>query len=201
MTPRLLIQVPLVLALFTACGGSSTPEPDTPKDFVEEGEEQPTGEAPEEPAPEEEPVDEGPPGPSGKTPKEILESEGIRFVLSFNSSEVGIEAGERCDKKHKDDPKGRNQCMKTARATVKEDVMHFELGKLGKWVWTTSTQRGSTLKQLKQVNFTWGKETKNSIEITTSRDEKVVVGVPNNYSIVIDHPTHGKLTYDSKRSE
>lgn len=208
MTIRLTVSSCLFLFLSSACGGSAQSEADAPEGSVEgpvDGSvEEPAGETAELPV--EEPVaeadgDKGPPGPSGRTPKEIVEAEGIRFVLSFNSSDVGIKAGERCDSQHKNDPQKRNQCMKTARATVKEDVMQFQLGSLGKWVWTTSTQRGSTLQTLKQVNFTWGEETKNSIAIQTSRDEKVVIGVPNNYSIVIDHPNHGKLTYDSKRSE
>ena len=197
MIIRLTIFTSLSLFLSTACGGSASPQPAAPEDPVEAPAEEPI----EEPKAEEEPVDDGPSGPTGGTPKEIVESEGVRFVLAFNNSDVGIKAGERCDSKHKSDPKGRNQCMKAARATVKEDVMHFQLGSLGKWVWTTSTQRGSTLQQLKQVNFTWGEETKNSIEIQTSRGEKVMILVPNNYSIVIEHPTHGKLTYDSKRSD
>ena len=186
-----------LLLSFVACGGSASPEPAAPENTPV----QPTEEPEEAPPVQEEPADEGPAGPTGQTPKDVVGSEGVRFVLSFNNSEVGIKAGERCDSKHPNDPKGRNQCMKTARATVKEDVLHFQLGSLGKWVWTTSTQRGSTLQQMKQVNFTWGEETKNSVEILTSRGEKVLISVPNNYSIEIEHPTHGKLTYDSKRSD
>lgn len=208
MTLRLTISTSIVLIFSAACGGTAQPEPTAPEAPVEEPTETPVEEPSDETANEtaesaekEDPADQGPPGPSGRTPKQIVEAEGIRFVLSFNSSEVGIKAGEECDSKHKSDPQRRNQCLKTARATVKEDVMQFELGSLGKWVWTTSTQRGSTLQTLKQVNFTWGPETKNSVTIETSKDEKVVIGVPNNYSIVIEHPTHGKLTYDSKRSE
>lgn len=199
MTIRLTISTSLFLFLSAACGGSAVPEPEPASS--EAPVEKPVEEPKAKPEVEETPVEDGPPGPTGRTPKEIVESEDIRFVLSFNSSDVGIKAGERCDSKHKNDPKGRNQCMKAARSTVKEDVMQFQFGSLGKWVWTTSTQRGSTLQQIKQVNFTWGEETKNSIEIQTSKGEKVVIGVPNNYSIVIEHPTHGKLTYDSKRSE
>lgn len=70
-------------------------------------------------------------------------------------------------------------------------MLQVELGQLSKWVWTTS-QQGSTLRNLKQTNFEWGEETKNPIENTTSRGEKVLIGVPNNYSIIIDNPVHGK---------
>lgn len=201
MTHRLTVfTAPLLLTVSTACGGSKAPESETPQEPVESSVEE-TEEPVEEPALEEEPVDEGPPGPTGRTPKEIVEAEGIRFVLDFKHSDVGIAAGERCDEKHSDDPRARNQCMKAARSRVKADVMQFELGKLGKWVWTTSRQRGSTLSLLKQTNFTWGEQTKNSITIHTSRGEEVVLGVPNNYSITIEHPTHGTLKYDSKRSD
>lgn len=150
----------------------------------------------------EEPKEEGPEGPSGgRKPKDIVGAEGSRFVLNFNSSEIGIKAGEECDAKHKDDPRRRNECVKNARSRVKEDVMQFQPNPAGVWAWTTSTQRGSTLIKIRQTNFDWGAETKNSIELKPSKGDPVVLGVPNNYSIVFDHPTHGKLTYDSKRSD
>jgi hypothetical protein len=191
-----LLAAPLSF-LAVSCGSSATPAPQDQTTPAEP----PTQDEPTEPAVVEEPAEEGPTGPTGSSPKDIVSAEGVRFVLSFNNSDVGMKAGERCDSRYKNDPKGRNQCMKDARASVKEDVLHFQMGSLGKWVWTTSTQRGSTLSQLKQVNFTWGEETKNSVEIQTSRGEKVVISVPNNYSIVIPHPTHGMLTYDSRRSD
>jgi hypothetical protein len=214
MTYRLSVCSSLLFLLATACGGGATKEAESPSEPPAEASGQPTSEpstgaevAPdagaEAPAPEPEaPKDEGPAGPSGgRTPKDIVGAEGSRFVLNFNSSEIGVKAGEECDAKHKSDPKKRNECIKYARTRVKEDVMQFELSPTGRWVWTTSTQRGSTLIQLRKTNFDWGAETKNSIELKPSSGDAVVLGVPSNYSVVFDHPTHGKLTYDSKRND
>lgn len=204
MTYRLPICSSLFLLITAGCGGGATPEAESPAESAAESgaveEEAPSESEPEPVA--EEPEDEGPEGPSGgRKPKDIVGSEGSRFVLNFNSSEIGIKAGEECDAKHKNDPRRRNECVKNARSRVKEDVMQFQANPAGVWVWTTSTQRGSTLIKLRQTNFDWGEETKNSIELKPSNGSPVVLGVPNNYSIVFDHPTHGKLTYDSKRSD
>jgi hypothetical protein len=147
-----------------------------------------------------EPASSEPAGPTGRSPKEMLTVESTRFVLSFSSSDPGIKAQESCDSQHSNDPKKRNDCMKTARSTVKADVMQFVEGE-GRWVWTVSTQRGNTLTPLKKTNFTWGEETKNSVAIQPSKGDKVVIGVPNNYSITIEDPQHGKLTYDAKLSD
>lgn len=203
MKAKQLLSPLLLMCLTTACGSAATPEPSTPKE--PEAEKTAVPEEPETPIAEEPSAVEEPPsatvaaGPSsGRTPKDIVGAESVRFVLSFTNSEVGIKAGERCDQQHGADPQKRNECMKSARALVKEDVVQFEEGASGQWVWTTSQQRGSTLLPLKKTNFTWGKETKDSIELQPSKGDKVVVGVPSNYSIVIEHPQHGKLTYDSK---
>lgn len=218
MTYRLPACSSLFVLLATACGSGATPQAESPADpAVETGAAEPadesesgseseseseSGSGSEPVAEPEEPKNEGPAGPSGgRKPRDIVGSEGSRFVLNFNSSEAGVKAGEECDAKHKDDPQRRNECVKNARTTVKEDVMQFQENPAGVWVWTTSTQRGSTLIKLRQTNFTWGAETSNSIELKPSSGSAVILGVSNNYSVVIDHPTHGKLTYDSKRSD
>lgn len=202
-----------LLFVATACGGQA-PEPSVPEGS--KGPEEPAGE--EDPADAESssddmgadqsedlsepeaPASTEPTGPSGRTPKEMLTVESTRFVLSFSSSDPGLKAQERCDSQHSNDPQKRNECMKAARSTVKEDVMQFVEGQ-GRWVWTVSTQRGNTLTPLKKTNFTWGEETKNSVEIQPSKGPKVLIGVPNNYSITIEDAQHGKLTYDAKISE
>lgn len=202
------------LLLLAACGGSPGPGPETPEQTAgDSGEpaasEEPTestdeGEGAEatEPGEESSPTPEEPAGPSGGlTPLSVVGAESARFVLNFNASDPGIKAAERCDSQTNGDLRLRNQCMAKARTTVKEDVMQFKTGDSGRLVWTTSTQRGSTLVQLRQTNFTWGPETKNSVEIQPSKGPKVVISVPNNYSIAIEHDEHGKLVYDSKRSE
>jgi hypothetical protein len=205
------LPLPLLFILATACGGGATKEPASPEGSTteepsesaldEEGEEAPMEEESAEVPAEEELAPGEPTGPSGRTPKQVLETEETRYVLSFSSSDVGIKAEEDCNQKHGDNPQKRSQCMKTARSGVKEDVLEFKISGTGKWVWITSNQRGSTLRPLKTLNFTWGEETKNSVTILPSKGEKVVVGVPNNYSITVDHPKHGKMVYDAKSSD
>lgn len=202
------------LLLLGACGGSPAPGPETPEQAAADSGEPASGADPAESSDDtegsgtEETGDDAPsnpdepPGPSGGlTPLSVVGAENARFVLNFNASDPGIKAAERCDSQTKGDLRLRNQCMAKARTTVKDDVLTFKPGESGRLVWTTSTQRGSTLVQLRQTNFEWGAETKNSVEIQPSKGPKTVISVPNNYSIVVEHPEHGKLVYDSKRSE
>jgi hypothetical protein len=188
-----------LVLLVTACGGGATPEPTAPIEAAPADSAEPAPEPA--PAIEEEPASSEPAGPTNRTPKDVVGAEKARFALSFSSSEAGMKAEEKCDGKHKDDPRARNQCMKNARSAIKEDVLQFLDDGTGRWTWITFTQRGSNLIQIKKTNFTWGAETKNSIEIVPSKGSKVVIGVPNNYSVVVEHPTHGKLSYDSKAIE
>ncbi len=199
MKASLSAPVSLLFFLATACGGEAVPEPVTPKEPVAE---QPEAAAEVEEV-EEAPAPESgePAGPTGSlTPKSVISAEETRFVLNFNACDIGIKASETCDRQYSSDPRKRNECMKSARSKIKEDVMEFNEGKSGQLVWTTSTQKASSLMHLRQLNFTWGEETKNSITIVPSKGSPVVIGVPNNYSITIDHPQHGKLVYDAKVS-
>jgi hypothetical protein len=214
MNVHQILPASLLFVLATACGGGATKEAANPEGAPPEGsaesasEEEGTAsdldEGSSEPKAEEElaPSEPSEPsGPSGRSPKQILETEETRYVLSFSSSDVGLKAEESCQSKHSDNPQKRSDCLKTARSAVKEDVMVFKISETGKWVWITSNQRGSTLRPLKTVNFTWGAETKNSIAIEPSKGTTVVIGVPNNYSITIVDPKHGKMVYDTKSSD
>ena len=122
------------------------------------------------------------------------------FSLNFSSSEVGQKAEERCDKKYSNNPKARNQCMRSARSAVKEDVLQFTKDDQGRLYWTISQQKGNKLKRLKKIQFELGEETDNSIQIKLKGGSRrtVVIKIPNDYTIEVPNQVHGALVYDAK---
>ncbi|HET9955376.1 MAG TPA: hypothetical protein VFQ61_12765 [Polyangiaceae bacterium] len=142
-----------------------------------------------------------------RTPKDMLTAPDIIFMFSFNGSDMKEKAEQECDKKAKDDPKKRAQCMSKAKEKIEADGMRF-LQEKGKWYWLVVRRKGKTLVNLHKVPFEFGKETDHSIVLTPSgKDEgtqrtgslgETTIEVPNEYQIVIQDPTHGKMVYEAK---
>lgn len=179
-----------VLALLTAC--AAPPKP------AQAPEKKPEPEAKAEPKPEPKPEPEV--EKPSKPPSDVLVSNDTLFSLNFASSEPGQKAEERCDKKHADNPKLRNQCMKSARKGIKEDVLQFTKDDQGRLYWTISQQVGNKLKRLKKIQFELGEETENSIKIQLRGGSRrtLVIEIPNDYTIRVPNQRHGKLVYDAK---
>ena len=179
-----------VLALVGACAAPPKPA-EAPEKKAE-----PEAKAEPEPEPEPEPEVEKP----SKPPSDVLVSNDTMFSLNFSSSEAGQKAEERCDKKHSDNPKARNQCMRGARKGIKEDVLQFTKDDQGRLYWTISQQIGNKLKRLKKIQFELGEETENSIQIKLLGGSRraLVIEIPNDYTIRVPNQQHGKLVYDAK---
>ena len=149
-----------------------------------------------EPPPKPEPEVEKP----SKPPSDVVIANDTIFSLNFSSSEPGQKAEKACDKKHSNNPKKRNQCMKKWRTGVKEDVLQFTKDDKGRLHFIISQQKGNKLKRIKKVAFKIGKETENSLEIKLLGGSRrtLVIAVPNDYTIEVPNMKHGKLVYDAK---
>jgi len=77
------------------------------------------------------------------------------------------------------------------------------------WYWITYERRGKQLITLHKIPFEFGEDTGNTVTIKpTGKDKgmaplspvprKVVVTIPNSYSIEMDDPKYGKLRYSAK---
>jgi hypothetical protein len=144
-----------------------------------------------------------------RTPQDIITAPDVSFVLAFANSEAGEKAEKACSEKSKDNPKKQNQCMAKARKEVLEDVMQFSKDKSEQWWWTVSHMSGQRLKAFHKVQIEFADEKGDSITIKlVGKDRgtkpwknppsKVTIGVPNEFSIEIKDPTHGKLVYEAK---
>jgi hypothetical protein len=154
------------------------------------------------------PADTGMP-PVTRTPKDIITAPDLLFVLSFSSSEIGEKTEAECAKKSKDDPKKTNQCAAKERKKIHNDVVGFSKDKNGKYWWLTARMQGSKLTTLHKIEIEFGEEKSDSIVIKPiGKDRgakpwvnppgKVKIGVPNEFSIVLDDPTYGKMVYEAK---
>jgi hypothetical protein len=144
-----------------------------------------------------------------RTPKDIIGAPNVTFVLSFTSSEAGEKADRNCGKKPKDNPKKHNQCMAKERKKIVDDAVSFSQDKGGKWWWVTARMQGSKMIILHKLEFEFGEEKADSVIIKTIGKDKggkplrfpprqITVKVPNEFSIELNDPKHGKMVYEAK---
>ena len=141
-------------------------------------------------------------------PHEIITGENTSYSLNYNSSDVHGVAEEKCRAKVGDDPQAMAGCMTKAREKFGVTVLRF-VKKNKIWWWVTYERRGSQLVTLHKIPFEFGAETGSSVTLRpTGKDvglapfarvpREVVIRLPNESSIELDDPTHGKLVYDAK---
>jgi hypothetical protein len=203
---RLLVRAPLclvALGLF-ACGGSPPPEPAPPP----APEPQPVAEAPADPPPQEEPAKEEPPPPR-KAAKDFLLEPGWDFVLSYADSDIKAKTAEECEAKSKGDENKAKACETSAEADMANDRLKFAKDDKGSWwIVLLGKQKG------KEIIYT-----KLQVEIAAEETDKLVikpkgkdlgkkpikklpgelaVEMPDEYSVILEHPDRGKLVYKVK---
>ncbi len=139
--------------------------------------------------------------------RSIVTSESVAFVFDFVASEVGTTTEEKCRKSAGEDNKKFADCRRKIQEKLGVLVLQFK-EKDGKWWWTTHDRRGSELKLLHKVAFTFGEETKDSLTIIPEGKDvgpkpapvpdKLVIKVPDANTIEIDDPKLGKTVYRAK---
>jgi hypothetical protein len=201
--------------LLSACGGGATPAAEAPEKGAKSSSKgdssgpEESGEKPKKDAAKKEPVEDTSPKPT-RTAQDIVTAPDVSFVFSFTNSEVGEKAEESCSKKSKDNPKKKNQCMAKERKEIVADIHSFTKDKDGKWWWTISHMQGSSkLRSLHKIQIEFADDKADSITIKpVGKDRgtkpwgnppgKVVISVPNEFSIEIKDPTYGKMVYEAK---
>jgi hypothetical protein len=143
-----------------------------------------------------------------RPPREIVTAEDTSFELNYTASEVGERDEKRCEEESGGDPKTNADCKREARKKVPTWVQRF-VEKRKVWYWVTYERRGKQLITLHKIPFEFGEDTANTVTIKpTGKDKglapfspvprKVVITIPNSYSIQMDDPKFGKLRYSAK---
>jgi hypothetical protein len=154
------------------------------------------------------PADDGP--KPTRTPDDILKAPDTVFLFSFNDSEPKQAAEEKCDKKHADNPKKKNECMAGERKKFPAEGHRFKKDDKGdQWWWITVHQTGNKLIEIHKIPIEFGEVTATSVTLkSVGKDKgkkpfanppaKVVFEVPNDYQIAIKDPKHGRLVFQAK---
>lgn len=190
-----------------ACGGAqppkeaaapSAPAPDKPA---------PKADKPAEPAAPAEAPKETP--RTRKAAKEILLSPGWDFLLSFKDSDIGAKAEEECSAKAKDDDAAQRECMAKARAEVANDRLKFAPDDRGNWwIILMGKAKGQEVIYTK-LEFKIAKEEEDKLVLTPVGTDKgkrpmkklgkeLIVEMPDEYAVVLQHPERGKLVFAVK---
>jgi hypothetical protein len=191
-----------------ACGGSSKPAEEPVS--TEPEKEAPTEAKTEEAAPEK--TEEKTSEPTvTRTAKDIVTAPEVTFMFSFNQSEPKEKAEEKCSATAKDDPKKMALCMKKASAKFEADGIQFKKNDKGgedDWLWITVRRKGNTLTTIHKIPITFADDKPTSVTLKpTGKDtgtkpmsppSEVVVEVPNEFSIVLKDPEHGRMVYEAK---
>jgi hypothetical protein len=142
------------------------------------------------------------------SPRAILTAPDVAYIVDYANSAPKQAAEEKCEAEAEGDLAARAACMTKARDEFLADVIRFK--KEGaKWVMITYKRKSSNLIEVHTTTFDFGEEKENSIELKPKGAEqgqrplfkgmnKMLIKVPNEYSIELDDPKHGRLRYDAK---
>lgn len=144
-----------------------------------------------------------------RTAKDHITAPDVVFMFSFNDSDPKKKAEERCEAQSKGDPKKNAQCMTKERGKFPADGMQFKKSDKGEWTWMTLRRKGSVITYLHKIPFEFGEEKETSIVLKLSGKDtgkspmrsipsQITIEVPNEFSIAMQDPEHGRLVYEAK---
>jgi hypothetical protein len=205
MARRKVSALPLFIAgMVLGCGGGAAPPAEAPDEA-----QPPAAEAKPAPPPEEAKAEENTNAfQLDRPPRDIVTAEDTSFELNYTASEVGERDEKRCEEESEGDPKANGECKREARKKVPTLIQRFvEKNKV--WYWLTYERRGKQLITLHKITFQFGEDTANTVTIKPiGKDKglapfspvprKVVITIPNSYSIEMDDAKFGKLRYSAK---
>lgn len=141
--------------------------------------------------------------------RQILETKDTVFFLSFEDSDPGKTAEASCAKTSVDDPQKNATCLAKARQPFEGLGYRFTRSPKDETLFTILRRQGNALSVLHKFHFTYGKESDGAAIIKLEgKDEGPVkwekiapelkIEVPNDYTIVVQDPKHGRLVYAAK---
>jgi len=207
------------LGPLTGCAG----EPPPPAAAPEAAAEAPPPKPPEPPAPASEPEPEPEAAPTAKPPPEpeptaptrpaaeIITEADTDFLFDDSASALKEAARQKCegDAANAGDPKLVATCMQKERNTFSGDVLSFQ-GAEGVYKLIIYKRSGSRLDEVYRVPVTIKEQNPTTVLVTPTPktgkgarpfyigQKDFTVLVPDNYTLIIEDPTLGKLVYRAK---
>jgi hypothetical protein len=163
---------------------------------------------PPEPAPEPTPAAPPPAESRRQSPIAMLTARDVAFLVEYANSDARQKADAECEKEAKGDLAVRGTCLTKARDKFLPDVLRFDKNAQGKLNLFIYKRSGSSLREVYIGAIEFKDETEDKVQLRFTGREKGVrplfrgaqatISVPNDYSIEINDPELGKLTYSAK---
>jgi hypothetical protein len=143
-----------------------------------------------------------------QSPVTMLTARDVAFLVDYANSGVRESAEADCDKEAKGDPQAKGTCLEKAREKFLPDVLRFKKDDHGKVSLLVYKRSGSTLREIYVGAIEFIGENDEGVQLKFLGREKGMrplfksspskITVPNDYSIEIEDPLLGKLTYNAK---
>jgi len=144
-----------------------------------------------------------------RPPNDLITGPNLVYMFNFKESAVGQQARERCQADFGDSPREMAACMEKARGKVPVESVRFLKDKSGQHWWVTYNRYKGNLLKWHKVMYRPGEESDDKITLNLlGKDEGIapmakvpralLVELPNDYTIVLNDPTLGAMTYDAK---
>jgi hypothetical protein len=141
--------------------------------------------------------------------RQILETKDTVFFLSFEESDPGKTAEVSCAKTSVDDPQKNASCLAKARQPFEGLGYRFTRSPKDETLFTILRRQGNALSVLHKFHFAYGEESEGTAIIKLDGKDKgpvkwekiapeLKIEVPNDYTIVVRDPKHGRLVYSAK---
>jgi hypothetical protein len=140
---------------------------------------------------------------------EVLTARDAAFLVDYANSDARERANETCDKESKGDPEAKGLCLAKARDEFQADVLRFRKENDTRGSLVIYKRNGTALREVYVGAYEFADETNDSVRVKfTGRERGLrpifrqkkegIFRVPNDYSVEIDDPQFGKLTYNAK---
>jgi hypothetical protein len=144
-----------------------------------------------------------------RPPNDLITGPNLVYMFNFKESEVGRQAREKCQADFGESPRDVAACMEKARGKVPVESVRFLKDKSGQHWWVTYNRYKGNLLKWHKVMYMPGEETDDKITLKLlGKDEGIapmpkvprslLVELPNDYTIVLNDPDLGPMTYDAK---
>jgi hypothetical protein len=147
-----------------------------------------------------------------RSPTAVLKSliaPGLAFMVDYSLTEAFRAAAETCAYEHGEDEAKINDCRQRARESFTADVIRFMEDDDGQLRWAIYRRAGDDLVEThsSKIEFIDIGPSSLTMSILDARkggrplfkgESRVVIGMPNEYSIEIRDPEYGRLVYDAK---
>jgi hypothetical protein len=142
---------------------------------------------------------------ASRPPSELISISSVLYVFNFAESEVGKKAKEECQASAADQV---SACLQKARSKVPVESIRFK--KTGtEYFWITLNRYKGNLMKWHVIQYQVGEQTNDRVTLKPMGKDKGIapmakiprtleIELPNDYSIVVNDPEFGKMSFDAK---